>query len=166
MIISIIVAISNENVIGKQGELPWHLPNDLKHFKKLTSGHCLIMGRKTFESIGKPLPNRKTIIITRKLYYEAENCLVASSLNQALKMALQDGETEAFIAGGGEIYNEAIIVADKLYLTMVDASVEGDTYFPEIDDNEWKSTVLFEQSQDEKHAFAFKALELNRIKRD
>lgn len=140
--ISIIAAVSKNGVIGKKGELPWYIPEDLRHFKELTTGHPIIMGRKTFESIGKPLPNRANIIITRDAGYEAEGCLVVHSLEEALEKAgeaeknppllkLRKGKSEVFVIGGGEIYNEAIKVADKLYLTLIEDNFEGDVFFPD-----------------------------------
>lgn len=134
--VSIIVAMGRNRVIGKDNDLIWHLPADLKHFKETTMGKPVIMGRKTFESMGKPLPGRTNIVITRNNQYEAKGCLVAQSLEKALKRV--SGEAEVFIAGGGEIYREAMPLADRMHITIIDHSFEGDTYFPEFSKKEWK----------------------------
>lgn len=136
MEISIIVAIAEKGVIGGGNELLWHIPDDLKRFKRITSGHSVIMGRKTFESIGKPLPNRRNIVITRNPEFRAEGIEVANSLNVAL--GLTKTEDEVFIIGGGEIYRQALPMATKLYITRVHANFEGDTYFPEIPTQQWQ----------------------------
>jgi len=136
--LSLIVAMTNENVIGREGGMPWQLPADLKYFMKTTSGHSIIMGRKTFESIGsKPLPNRTNIIVTSDKSYNAENCIVVNSFEEAYNMK-NSGiiDEEVFVIGGGKIYAEAIKYADKLYITHIDASIIGDTYFPKIS-NRW-----------------------------
>jgi dihydrofolate reductase len=130
---SIIVAASQSGVIGKDGKLPWHLPSDLKRFKALTMGHTLIMGRKTFESIGKPLPGRTTLVLTRQtaemcsFYPEGVHC--ARSLDEAMDAAFAAGENEVFICGGGEVYREALPLVDRVYLTVVERDFEGDTRF-------------------------------------
>ena len=134
--ISIIVAMGRNRVIGKDNDLIWHLPADLKHFKETTMGKPVIMGRKTFESMGKPLPGRTNIVVTRNSQYKAKGCLVAHSLEKALERV--SGEAEVFIAGGGEIYREAMPLADRMYITIIDHSFEGDTYFPEFSKKEWK----------------------------
>lgn len=126
--ISIIAAISKNGVIGNNNKLLWHIPEDFARFKKITSGHPVIMGRKTFESIGKPLSNRTNIIITRDENYKTEGCLVVHSLEEAIKLA--NGK-KIFIIGGGQIYKQAITFADKLYLTVIKKDFSGDTYFPD-----------------------------------
>ncbi len=138
MIISIIVAMGSNRVIGKDNKLLWHLSEDLKMFKKITMGHHMIMGRKTFESIGKPLPGRTTIIITRDRSYTQEGCHICHSLEDAITLAKDANEIELVICGGGEIYAQALKLADKIYLTRVDYDQEGDTYFPEIDMTNWQ----------------------------
>ena len=157
MIFSIIAAISKKNVIGKNGQIPWHLPADLKHFKNLTMGHHIIMGRKTFESVGKPLPGRTNIIITRQKDFDAENCIVVHSLDEAIKSVT--GDDEPFICGGAEIYKQAIDldIVGKLYITMIDDDFEGDTFFPEIDMNVWKESERrdFEPDERNKHRYSF-----------
>lgn len=135
MNISIIVAIAENNVIGINNQLIWHLPNDLKRFKEITMGHHMIMGRKTWESIGRALPGRTTIVVTRNKDFKPQGALVAHSLEDALEMAKADNEI--FVVGGGELYRQALPLANKFYLTRVHQSYEGDTFFPEIDMNQW-----------------------------
>ena len=133
--ISIIAAVSKNGMIGVDNKLPWDLPKDLKRFKELTTGNVVIMGRKTYESIGKPLPNRINIVITRNKDFSVPGVLTAKSLQNALLKA--GGEKEIFIIGGGEIYSQAISYSNKRYITEVDMEVEGDTTFPDIDKNRW-----------------------------
>jgi len=161
MIISIIVAMDEQRGIGKEGRLPWHLSADLKRFKSLTMGHYLIMGRKTFESIGRPLPGRTMIIITRNRSYAAEGCLIAASLKAAMAIAEERGESEAFIAGGGEIFTQALPLADRIYLTLVHAVVEADVFFPEYEPKEWIEAEHSYHLADERNQFplTFKVLE-------
>ena len=130
MIISIIAAMAENRVIGINGRLPWHLPTDLARFRELTMGHPVIMGRKTFETIGKPLPGRTNVVVSRQQDYHCENCIVASNLNEALA-SVRDAP-EIFICGGGEIYRLALPMADRIYLTTVHENSIGDTTFPEI----------------------------------
>lgn len=155
MPISIIVAASQNNVIGKDNKLIWRLSADLKRFKALTTGHHIIMGRKTFDSIGKPLPNRTSIIITHQADYKAEGCIVVNSLEEAL--AKVPADQEAFIIGGGTIYKEAIDKADKLYLTLVHGKFDGDTFFPKLDSKTWESLKREDYMPDPKneHAYSF-----------
>ena len=134
--ISIIVAVAEGGVIGGGGDLLWHISEDLRRFKQITSGHTVIMGRKTYDSIGRPLPKRRNIVITRNGEWSAEGCERAESLEQAVAMCA--GEEEVFIIGGGEIYRQSMSLADKLYLTQVYKPYEGDTYFPEIRPEEWQ----------------------------
>jgi len=152
--LTIIAAASENNALGKDNQLVWHLPDDFKRFKAITSGHYIVMGRKTFESFPKPLPNRTHIVITRQKDYEVpEGCLVASSLQQAISLCPK--EEEVFIIGGGEIYNQSIEIADKIDLTRVHTTVEADTFFPEIDTDKWE--LVFEEfhTKDEKHNYDF-----------
>lgn len=137
MIISIIVAMDNRRGIGLNGHLPWHLSSDLRRFKAITMGHHVVMGRKTYESIGKPLPGRTMILISRTQTYRAEECLVVHSLDEALEIARSAGEGEIFIIGGGNIFRQALPLADRIYLTIVPAAVEADTYFPKIQMDDW-----------------------------
>jgi dihydrofolate reductase len=131
MLISLIAAMAKNRVIGRQGEIPWKIPGEQKIFKKITSGHAVIMGRKTYESIGRPLPGRTNIIVTRQKGYRAEGSIVVHNLADALNHCPQD-EDEAFICGGGQLYREAFPLADRIYLTLIPREIRGDTYFPEI----------------------------------
>ena len=146
--------MAENRVIGKENKLIWHLPADLKFFKNLTTGHPIIMGRKTFESIGKPLPNRTNIIITRQADFTAEGCLVAHSLTEALMMA-QQLDSDIFVIGGAEIYKQAMFLADTIYLTEVHHTFEGDTFFPEIDSILWQETSREEHKADEKNPYDY-----------
>ena len=155
MTISIIAAVAENNVIGKNGQLPWHLPADLMHFKNLTMGHHIIMGRKTFESVGKPLPGRTNIIISRQNDLKEANCIVVHSLDEAIKYIVEDNEP--FICGGAEIYKQAFDIADKMYLTRIHEEFDGDTFFPEINMNVWaeKGREDFEPDDKNKYAYSF-----------
>ena len=134
---SIIVAMSVGRVIGKNNELPWRLPADLRRFKRLTMGHHLLVGRKTFESIGRPLPGREMVVITRSADYHHDGVTVAHSIEQALQIAEQAGDDEAFIGGGAQVFSGALPWADRIYLTLVYASVDGDVQFPEHNLESW-----------------------------
>lgn len=152
--LTLIAATSTNNALGKDNQLVWHLPDDFKRFKTLTSGHYIIMGRKTFESFPKPLPNRTHVIITRQKDYQVpDGCIVVPSLEKAVEISPKN--EEVFIIGGGEIYNQSIDIADKVELTRVHTSVEADTFFPEINPEKWN--IIFEEhhEKDEKHAFDF-----------
>ena len=152
--IALVVAMAENRVIGKENKLIWHLPADLKFFKNITTGHPIIMGRKTFESIGKPLPNRTNIIITRQPDFTAEGCLVAHSLTEALMLA-QQLDSDIFVIGGAEIYKQAMFLADTIYLTEVHHTFEGDTFFPEIDSILWQETSREEHKADEKNPYDY-----------
>lgn len=152
MIIAI-AAIGMNNELGKDNQLIWHLPNDFKRFKTLTTGHYIIMGRKTFESFPKPLPNRTHVIITRQKNFTAENCIVVDSLKKAIAICPKD--EDVYVIGGGEIYNQSIDFADKLEITKVFHSFEADTFFPEIDITKWKLVSEEFHAKDEKHAYDF-----------
>lgn len=160
--ISIIVAVAENNVIGKDNDLIWKLPRDMKHFKETTTGHYIIMGRKTFESNGRPLPSRTNVIITRDKNYTAEGCVVVHSLEDAINEAQND--PEAFIIGGGVIYEMALPIVDRIYLTKIHHSFEGDTYFPEIDMDEWNITDQRDFEPDEKNKYPFTILTLDKKK--
>jgi dihydrofolate reductase len=155
--IKIIVAMSENRVIGNNNELIWKLSSDLKRFKELTTGHPVVMGRKTYESIGKPLPNRRNIIITRNLEYEVNGCEVVSSLEEALLLTNND----CFIIGGGEIYKQSLEVADKIYLTLVHKDFEGDTTFPELG-KEWAIIDTKDFDADEKNEYNYSFIEYDR----
>ena len=137
--LSLIVAASRNGVIGAGGKLPWRLPADLKRFKAITLGHPILMGRKTFESIGKPLPGRTNIVITRQRGLEACGATVAHSLEEALQIC--EGQDEVFVIGGAEIYKQALPLADRIYLTHIDQDFEGDAFFPKLDPAAWKETA-------------------------
>lgn len=153
MIISIIVATAEDNAIGKENKLLWHLPADLKHFKEITNGHTLIMGRKTFDSVGKPLPNRRNIIITRKKDFHIPGAEVVNTLEEALIRCKDD--KEVFIGGGAEIYKIAMDITDKIYLTVVKGTFDADTFFPVIDKEVWQETEIEHYAPDEKNAFGY-----------
>ncbi len=149
----IIAAMSENRVIGRAGELPWRLPADLKRFKALTIGHHVIMGRKTVQTLPRPLPDRVNIVVTRQAGYAPEGVLVAGDLDEALHLASDD--QSPFILGGGEIYALALPLVDRLEFTVVHALVEGDTFFPEFDELDWKLTHDERHEADERHAYAF-----------
>ena len=152
--LTLIAATSTNNALGKDNQLVWHLPDDFKRFKTLTSGHYIIMGRKTFESFPKPLPNRTHVIITRNKNYKAPGgCIVVSSLEKAIEICPKN--EEVFIIGGGEIYKQSIDIADKVELTRVHTTVDADTFFPEINPEKWEVIFEEEHTKDEKHAFDF-----------
>ena len=161
MIISLIVAMDEKRGIGKEGKLPWRLSSDLRRFRELTMGHHMIVGRKTFESIGKPLPGRQTIVITRNASFKSDGCLVAASVQAALAAAQERGETEVFVIGGAEIYSQTLEIVDRMYLTQVHAEVDADTFFPEWKPDEWTETQSAFEPAGEKnqYAFTFKLLE-------
>lgn len=161
MKISIIVAVAGEKrVIGKKGGLPWYIPAELKRFKSITMGHPVIMGRKTHESISRPLPGRTNIVITHDPDYSAEGCLVAHNLEEALRLASNaSGDDEVFVIGGGQIYAQVLPLADKLYLTYIDKEIEGDVFFPDY--SEFKK-VTFESDWQEHKGLRYKFLELER----
>jgi len=156
LIISLIAAIDNHGGIGKDGRLPWHLSADLQRFKLLTMGHFLVMGRKTFEAIGKPLPGRRMIIVTRNKAYHPDNCLVASSIEHAIDLAEKYLEAEVFIIGGGEVFKQAMILADKIYLTCVNTNANADVFFPKIDLTKWELIDCEVNPQDEQNEYASK----------
>lgn len=164
MIISLIVAMDEQRGIGKDGKLPWHLSSDLKRFRALTMGHHIIVGRKTYESIGKPLPGRHTIVVTRSESYKPEGCLIAHSVEEAIRVARERGETEAFVCGGAAIYAGALPGADRLYLTLVHTTVEADVFFPAIEQQAWTEKESSSHAKDEKNQYplTFKLLEKKR----
>jgi dihydrofolate reductase len=153
---SIIVAQSENHVIGVNNTLPWHLPADLKHFKELTMGHHIIMGRKTYESIGKPLPGRTSIIISRNKEYKVEGCITVSSIQEAYNYAQQNGESEAFVIGGADIIKQAISQSEYLYLTIIHIDFEGDTFLDELSTS-WKlqNKKTFEPDEKNKYTYSF-----------
>ncbi|TXD48221.1 dihydrofolate reductase [Polaribacter sp. IC073] len=161
--ITVIAAIANNNALGKDNDLIWHLPADLKRFKRVTTGHYILMGRNTFESIGKPLPNRTTIIITRNKNYFKDGCLIANSLEAAIELAKE--EKQLFIIGGAQIYKETIAknLADQLDITVVHSEFEADVYFPEIDVKVWKEVAREDFSADEKNKYDYSFISYQKI---
>lgn len=151
---TIVVAMGEKNEIGFENQLLWHLPKDLKHFKEITSGHPVIMGRKTYESIGKPLPNRTNIVISRKTDWFEEGILIVGSIKEAVKFAKKIDE-DIFIIGGGKIYEQTMEIVDKLEVTLVKADLEADTFFPKIDSKVWKKTEEICHEKDEKNQYDF-----------
>lgn len=161
MRLSIIAAVAANGVIGRDNQLPWHLSEDLRRFKRLTMGHHLILGRKTFESIGRPLPGRSMVVVSRRRPVLAEGVRLADSLQTAIDLADRAGDDEAFVAGGAEIYAMALPLADRLYLTRIEADFEGDTRFPDLDFAEWRirSEEPHSASADFEWPFRFQMLE-------
>ena len=159
MALSIIVALAKNRAIGINNTLPWHLPEDLKRFKQLTMGHHIIMGRKTYESLGRLLPGRKTVIVTRNLDYQVAGALVVHSLQEAMQVSETD--SEAFVIGGAELYQQAIGLADKLYLTQIDQTFAGDAFFPEFDMREWR--LLEQQIHISEGGLPFQYLSYQRV---
>ena len=166
MKIALICAMSDNRVIGKGNSLPWHLPEDLKYFKRTTMGNSIIMGRKTWESIGKVLPGRKNIVITRNPKLQVEGIEMANSLLEAIKLAgksaIIDGSKEAFVIGGAEIYKEALPIAQRFYLTRVHAEVEGDTFLSEFDESDWRETSREEYEKSDSNPFNYSICILDR----
>jgi dihydrofolate reductase len=151
--VSLIVAMARNRVIGMNNTLPWHLPADLKHFKSLTMGHHIVMGRKTYESIGKPLPGRTSVVVTRNANYTQPGVLVANSLEGAISACGNDAEI--FVIGGAELYCQAINLADRIYLTEIEADIPGDAHFTEVDRKLWRETGRVSHAPDEKNMHSF-----------
>lgn len=154
------VAVSRNGVIGRDNQLPWRLPEDLAYFKRVTMGHPILMGRRTYESIGRPLPGRRNLVVTRQEGYEAPGCVVAHSLQEAWREAA--GAAEVSIIGGTEIFRETLPIADRIHLTEVEAEVEGDTFFPDFDRSAWRETEVLRHASDERHRYPFRILVLDR----
>ena len=161
--LSLIVAAGERNEIGKDGRMPWHLPADLKHFKEVTLGKPVIMGRRTHESIGKALPGRRNIVVTRNAGYTADGCEIAHSLREALELA--GNAAEIMVIGGAAIYREALPLAERIYLTRVAGQFEADTYFPAFDPKEWLEKQRLHRPADERNGRACDFIVLERIKR-
>ena len=163
MKISLIAAMAENRVIGRDNRLPWHLPDDLKRFKRLTTGHTVIMGRKTYEAIGKPLPDRRSIVVTtRPLTDRAQSVVAAGSLDEALELV--QGEAEVFVAGGEAIYRLTLPRADRLHLTLVHAAVPGDAHFPPLDLSQWKLIEDERHEANHRHAYAFSFRTYDRVR--
>ncbi|WP_019948340.1 dihydrofolate reductase [Hymenobacter aerophilus] len=158
---ALVVAVADNGVIGGENRLLWHLPLDLKHFKQLTLNHPIIMGRRTYDSIGRALPKRRNIVVTRQADWQAEGCEVAASVLQALEMARTTDE-DIFVIGGGEIYQQALPAADTVYLTEVHHDFEGDITFPDLLPGEWREETRERHEPDEQHAYAFSFVTLRR----
>ena len=158
--LSIIAAVSDNNVVGKNNNLPWKLSADLKRLKSLTMGHHIIMGRRTWESLGRPLPGRINVVITSNKNYSAPGGTVVGSLKEALILAADD--SEAFIFGGGQLFSEALSFVDKIYLTRVHASVEGDAFFPVLNMNEWNETDSIDYKSDDKNQYDYSFVTLEK----
>ena len=161
-ILSLIVAMACNRVIGRNNRLPWHLPADLKFFKRTTMGKTLLMGRRTHESIGRPLPGRINIVITRRRNYTAEGCIVAHSFEEALVAA--GNVQEVVVLGGAACYARALPHADRVYLTKVQAEVEGDAWFPELESSQWEEVWREDHPSDAKHAYPYRFSQLERIR--
>lgn len=159
--ISLIVAMAENRVIGRDNSLPWRLPNDLRHFRRITMGHPIILGRKNYESIGKPLPGRKNIVITRDRNYSAPGCVVTHSVDDAIAAAGND--PEIFVIGGAELYAQTFARAQRLYLTLVHAAVPGDVAFPPFDQHEWRETSRERHEADAEHVFPYSFVTLDRL---
>jgi len=151
--ITLIVAATENNVIGKGNKMPWHLPNDLKYFKKNTLEHSVVMGRKTFESLGKPLPDRRNIILTRDMTAKSDDVDISNSFQEVLNYCRD--EREIFVIGGGEIFKQTLPFADKILLTRLHTTIDGDAYFPELPAHEWILESEDTHEKDEKHAFDY-----------
>lgn len=162
MIISIIVAVADNWVIGKKNALPWYLPADLKHFKEITMGHHIIMGQKTHESISRALPGRTNIVLSFDKDFKSDGCVVTHSMEEALRIAEKAAETEVFIIGGASVYKQAINLADKIYMTRIHNKVDGDVFFPEIDEKKWKEISREEHVPDDKNPFKYEFLVLEK----
>ncbi|MEH7388572.1 dihydrofolate reductase [Bacillus sp. JJ1521] len=160
--ISLLVAMDKNQLIGKDNDLPWRLPADLAYFKRVTMGHPIFMGRKTYDSIGRPLPGRENIIVTRDTSYEAEGCKVIHSIDDIVKMS-EETEKELFVIGGAEIFKEILRHSDRLYITEIEEEFEGDTYFPAFDKTEWKVISKEKGIKDEKNPYEYTFLVYEKI---
>lgn len=167
MKLALIVAQSVNRVIGRENKMPWHLPEDLQYFKRVTMGNAIVMGRKTFESIGRPLPGRTNIVVTRNADYQAAGVEVvhdlATALSRAEDLALINGNEELLVIGGSELYHQALPAAERLYLTQVHAEVEGDAFFPALDMHEWQEVGREDYAADERNPYAYSFLVLDRV---
>ncbi len=158
--ISLIWAMANNRVIGANNTLPWKLPADLRHFRTLTTGHHIIMGRKNYESIGRPLPDRVNIVVSRQAAYEAPGCVVVGSIEEALQRAA--GDPEIFVIGGAAIYAQTLEHADRLYLTRINAQIQGDTFFPDFAEGAWRETAREDHLADERNPYDYSFITLER----
>ncbi|UFU01251.1 dihydrofolate reductase [Radiobacillus kanasensis] len=161
--LSFLVAMDKNSVIGRENDLPWRLPKDLKFFKELTTSHTVIMGRNTFDSMGKPLPNRTNVVVTRNTDYEQEGCIVIHSLDTILEWQKESPDQEYFIIGGGKIFEQMLPHADRMYITYIDEVFEGDTYFPNFDSSKWVLTSEKKGEKDEKNPYDYYFRQYDRI---
>jgi dihydrofolate reductase len=161
MRISIIAAVASNGVIGWRNALPWHLPADLRYFKRLTLGHHLIMGRKTFESVGKGLPGRTTIVVTRSKRFSGKGIRCAASIEEAIDSVRKD--EEVFIAGGAQVYEQTLALADRMYLTRIHQEFQGDTYFPDFDESQWTLASRQDHPSDDEHPYSFSFLVYEKV---
>lgn len=158
MTISLIAAVAKNRVIGKENDLPWRLPDDMKYFMQTTLGHHVLMGRKNYDSLPnkfKPLPNRTNIVVTRQSNFEASGCTIVSSIDQGIEIASKNDEKELFVIGGAQIYKQSLERADYLYLTEINAEIEGDTYFPNIESTDWEEVSRKHHGTDDRHCYSF-----------
>ncbi len=160
MRISAICAMSENRVIGNHNQLPWHLPADLKHFKKITSGKPILLGRKTYESIGRPLPDRCNIVITRDMHFQAPGCLVVNSIEHALEAVAYS--EEVFIIGGALLYHQTLSMIQRLYMTLIHQNFDGDAFFPDIDLHEWRETERIDHQADAENPYAYSFIVLDK----
>lgn len=161
--ISLLYAMDKNRLIGKNNELPWHLPQDLAYFKRVTMGHTIVMGRKTFDSIGKPLPGRENIIITRDTSFTCNGCKVIHSINELLNLSREKNNEELFVIGGAEIFKEILPFSDRLYVTNIHHEFDGDTYFPITNDAEWKLISKEPGKKDEKNPYDYEFVVYEKI---
>lgn len=160
--LSAVVALSENRVIGRDNQLPWRLPADLKHFKKLTLGHPIIMGRKTYVSIGKPLPQRTNIVLTQEKQFQAPGCIVIHSLDEAIKKGAEC-DSDIFIIGGAQLYRQSLPLLQFIYMTIIHQHIEGDTFFPELQLNEWKEIAREDHSADSDNPLDYSFVTLERL---
>jgi dihydrofolate reductase len=167
MMVSLIAAMAENRVIGRNNDLPWKLPDDMKFFMQTTKGHHVVMGRKNYDSLQdkfKPLPNRTNIVVTRQQHFQAPGCTVVNSIEKALEIGRNNQEPELFIIGGAEIYSLSLRYADKIYLTEIHEKVDGDTYFPEFDKLRWRETARVKHDKDDRHIYSFDFVTYERVR--
>ncbi|QTM99600.1 dihydrofolate reductase [Sediminibacillus dalangtanensis] len=164
--ISLLYAMDRNSVIGYQSDLPWRLPNDLKFFKQMTTGNTIIMGRKTFASMNGPLPNRENVIVTKDKSFQADDCLILHSVEEIVKWSEKDPETELFVIGGEEIFRQVLPYADRMYMTFIDETFPGDTFFPAYNEKDWKLTKKVLGEKNERNPYDYYFLQYDRIGRN
>ncbi|WP_153462684.1 dihydrofolate reductase [Sediminibacillus terrae] len=164
--ISLLYAMDRNRVIGYQNDLPWRLPNDLKFFKQMTTGNTIIMGRKTFTSMGGPLPNRENVILTKDRSFQADGCLILHSVEEILTWSEKEPEIELFVIGGSEIFRQILPFADRMYMTFIDETFPGDTFFPAYDERDWKLSKKVQGERNERNPYDYYFLQFDRNDRD